>query len=78
MLAAIGLSDVDRLLRDREGDRPANGHVERGAPDQIESRPATTDSPQLEVWYYNQPYRRFVFADREGFGRYTLVSPSIE
>lgn len=53
-------------------------YIKFGAPDQIESRPPTTDSPQLEIWYYNQPYRRFVFADREGFGRYTLVSPTIE
>jgi GWxTD domain-containing protein len=62
------------------GWRSDMGHVyiKYGAPDQIENRPATTDSPQLEVWYYNQPYRRFVFADREGFGRYTLVSPTIE
>jgi hypothetical protein len=34
--------------------------------------------PQLEIWYYNQPYRRFVFSDREGFGRYILVSPGGE
>ena len=40
--------------------------------------PASTTTPQLEIWYYNQPYRRFVFADREGFGRFTLVSPTIE
>jgi GWxTD domain-containing protein len=31
--------------------------------------PATAQSAQLEIWYYNQPYRRFVFRDSEGFGR---------
>lgn len=53
-------------------------YIRYGPPDQIEQRAATASSPQYEIWYYNQPYRRFVFADREGFGRYTLISPSIE
>jgi GWxTD domain-containing protein len=53
-------------------------YVKYGAPDQIETRPATTQSPQLEIWYYSQPYRRFVFADREGFGRYVLTNPAAE
>ncbi|HYM82266.1 MAG TPA: GWxTD domain-containing protein [Candidatus Limnocylindria bacterium] len=48
-------------------------YIKFGPPDQVESRPATTQTPQLEIWYYNQPYRRFVFSDREGFGRYVLV-----
>jgi GWxTD domain-containing protein len=50
-------------------------YIRYGPPDQIESRAPTTESPQLEVWYYHNPFRRFVFADREGFGRYVLVSP---
>ncbi len=50
-------------------------YIKHGPPDQTESRPATAQTPQLEIWYYGQPYRRFVFADREGFGRYVLVSP---
>jgi GWxTD domain-containing protein len=53
-------------------------YIKFGAPDQVETRPATSQSPLLEVWYYNQPYRRFVFADREGFGRFTLVSLPLE
>ena len=53
-------------------------YIKFGAPDQIENRPATVTTPQLEIWYYNQPYRRFVFGDREGFGRYTLLNPSVE
>ena len=53
-------------------------YIKFGPPDQIETRPASLTSPQLEIWYYNQPYRRLVFGDREGFGRYTLLNPSAE
>jgi GWxTD domain-containing protein len=53
-------------------------YIKFGTPDQVESRSASTQSPQLEIWYYNQPYRQFIFADREGFGRYTLVNPGVE
>ena len=53
-------------------------YIKYGAPDQTESRQASAQSPQLEIWYYNRPYRRFVFADREGFGRFVLVSPTPE
>lgn len=53
-------------------------YIKLGPPDQIESRPATMQSPQVEIWYYSQPYRRILFADREGFGRYTLISPMVE
>jgi len=47
-------------------------YIKYGPPDQIEARPATAQTPPLEIWYYNRPYRRFVFEDREGFGRYVL------
>ncbi len=50
-------------------------YIRYGPPDQIESRAPTTDSPQVEIWYYHNPFRRFVFGDREGFGRFVLVSP---
>ena len=53
-------------------------YIRYGPPDQVEQRASTTQSPALELWYYNQPYRRFVFADREGFGRFTLISPTLE
>jgi hypothetical protein len=53
-------------------------YIKFGPPDQIETRPATLQSPQVEVWYYNRPYRQFVFADREGFGRFVLVGPGGE
>lgn len=50
-------------------------YLRHGPPDQIEQRPASAQNPQLEIWFYNQPYRRFVFADREGFGRFSLLEP---
>ena len=53
-------------------------YIKFGAPDQIETRPATSHTPLLEIWYYNRPRRQFVFADREGFGRFVLASPSFE
>ncbi len=53
-------------------------YVKFGPPDQTESRPATSSTPPMEVWYYNSPSRRFVFADRDGFGRWILVTPSVE
>jgi GWxTD domain-containing protein len=53
-------------------------YMKFGAADQVENRPATQQTPQLEIWYYNRPYRRFVFADREGFGRFVLVSSALE
>ncbi|MEO5616497.1 MAG: GWxTD domain-containing protein [Candidatus Eisenbacteria bacterium] len=53
-------------------------YIRHGAPDQIETRPATVQSPQIEIWYYHQPYRRIVFVDREGFGRFVWVPSGIE
>jgi GWxTD domain-containing protein len=53
-------------------------YIKFGPPDQTESRAQTSQTPQLEIWYYNRPYRRFVFADQEGFGRFVLISPSAE
>lgn len=53
-------------------------YIRHGPPDQIETRPPTTTSSQLEIWYYNNPYRRYVFADRDGFGRYVLLNPGVE
>jgi hypothetical protein len=49
-------------------------YIKFGPPDQVENRPATSQSPPLEIWYYNRPYRRLVFEDRDGFGRYVLRS----
>jgi len=53
-------------------------YVRYGPPDQVENHPATATTLADEVWTYNQPYRRFVFLDRDGFGRFTLAQPSFE
>lgn len=53
-------------------------YIRYGPPDQVESQPGSASTPTLEIWYYHQPYHRFLFADREGFGRYTLLNPGAE
>jgi GWxTD domain-containing protein len=53
-------------------------YIRYGPPDQTEQRQASATQPALEIWYYNQPYRRLVFGDREGFGRFTLLNPQVE
>ena len=53
-------------------------YIKYGPADQVESRPASSSTPQLEIWYYSNPYRRFVFGDREGFGRFVLLDPALE
>ena len=53
-------------------------YIRYGAPDQVEERAATFYDPPLVIWHYYAMNRRFVFADREGFGRYELVSPGGE
>lgn len=53
-------------------------YIRYGAPDQIEDRPATFYEPPLQIWHYFALNQRFVFADREGFGRYELVSPGLD
>ncbi len=53
-------------------------YIRYGPADQIEQHPATSATAAVEIWYYNQPYHRFVFIDREGFGRFTLAQPNTE
>ena len=53
-------------------------YIRHGAPDQVEDRPATFYEPPLQIWHYYQLNKRFIFADREGFGRYELVFPGGE
>lgn len=53
-------------------------YIRYGPPDQVETQPGSATMPAIETWYYHQPYRRFLFADREGFGRYTLLNPGAE
>jgi len=52
-------------------------YIRYGAPDQIEDRAATFQEPPLQIWHYFALNQRFVFADREGFGRFELVSPGL-
>jgi GWxTD domain-containing protein len=49
-------------------------YVRNGAPDQIESHPVNPSEPPYEIWHYFMLNRVYVFADRGGFGQYTLVS----
>ena len=53
-------------------------YIRYGAPDQVEDRSATFQEPPLQIWHYFAINRRFVFADREGFGRYELVSGGLD
>jgi GWxTD domain-containing protein len=53
-------------------------YIKYGPPDQVESVAYQGDMPGIEVWTYNRPLRRFLFEDRDGFGRYVLVSPAFE
>jgi GWxTD domain-containing protein len=53
-------------------------YIKYGPPDQVESRAPTVESPMLEIWHYYNPYRRFDFADRDGFGRFVLLNPQAE
>jgi GWxTD domain-containing protein len=49
-------------------------YIKLGPPDQIENHPPNTETGATEIWYYTRPNRRFIFEDREGFGRYVLRS----
>lgn len=49
-------------------------YIKFGPPDQTETHPPTTDLGATEIWYYTHPNRRFIFEDREGFGRFVLRS----
>jgi GWxTD domain-containing protein len=53
-------------------------YVKYGPPGQIETRSAPAGAAAVEVWTYTSPFRRFIFEDRDGFGRFVLVSPPFE
>jgi len=53
-------------------------YIKYGPPEQLETRSALSGTATLEVWTYGRPFRRFVFEDRDGFGRFVLVSPPFE
>ena len=47
-------------------------YIVYGQPDEIVRNPFRFDGPPEEIWYYYQSRKTFVFADRDGFGRYEL------
>lgn len=49
-------------------------YIQNGNPDQIEDLPATHSNPPLQIWHYFSLNRRYIFADRDGFGRYELIT----
>jgi GWxTD domain-containing protein len=53
-------------------------YIKYGPPEQVEAQSEANGIASYEVWTYSRPYRRFIFEDREGFGRYVLVSPAFE
>jgi GWxTD domain-containing protein len=46
-----------------------------GRPDEVVRNPFNFDRPPEEIWYYYRDHRTFVFVDRDGFGRYELLTP---
>ena len=51
-------------------------YITYGPPDEIQSYPYELDSFPYEIWIYYKNNLRFVFVDRYGFGRYTLMNPA--
>jgi len=49
-------------------------YIMYGRPDEVVRNPFNFDRPPEEIWYYYRDRRTFVFVDRDGFGRYELVS----
>lgn len=58
------------------GWRTDQGHIyiKYGAPDQVEDIPASMTSYPSQIWHYYELNRKYTFIDRDGFGRYVLVS----
>ena len=48
-------------------------YIKYGPPDEIERHSASFDTKPYEIWYYYKKNMRFIFADLQGFGRYTLI-----
>ncbi|HEY6572154.1 MAG TPA: GWxTD domain-containing protein [Candidatus Eisenbacteria bacterium] len=47
-------------------------YIQNGAPDEVVRNPFNFDRPPEEIWYYYKNQVRFVFVDRNGFGRFEL------
>jgi GWxTD domain-containing protein len=49
-------------------------YIAFGRPDEVVRNPFNFDRPPEEIWYYYRERKTFVFVDRDGFGRYELLS----
>jgi GWxTD domain-containing protein len=49
-------------------------YIQHGPPDQIEDRPMSERSQPQQIWHYYDLGRDYVFVDRDGFGRYELLT----
>lgn len=47
-------------------------YIQNGAPDEVVRNPFNFDRPPEEIWFYYKVQLRFVFVDRNGFGRFEL------
>jgi GWxTD domain-containing protein len=50
-------------------------YIQIGAPDEVVRNPFNFDRPPEEIWYYYKDQLRYVFIDRNGFGRFELDPP---
>jgi len=53
-------------------------YIEYGPPGQVESQGSRGGRPAVEVWIHHRPFRCSWFEDRDGFGRFELVSTVFE
>ena len=49
-------------------------YIQNGEPDQIETVAASDRQPPLQVWHYFELGKQYMFADRDGFGRFELLN----
>lgn len=47
-------------------------YIQNGAPDEVVRNPFNFDRPPEEIWFYYKNQYRYVFVDRNGFGRFEL------
>ncbi len=50
-------------------------YIQIGAPDEVVRNPFNFDRPPEEIWYFYKDQLRYVFIDRNGFGRFELDPP---
>ena len=49
-------------------------YIQHGQPDQVEDVSPTERDPPLQIWHFFDLKKQYVFADRDGFGRYVLLN----